>query len=116
MVKRHKPESARVVLITHPVHGAAAFARTLVEERLAACVNRIRLQSVYRWRGAIEEADEVLLLVKTSAVRLAALERALPRLHPSELPEFVALDPARVEARYRAWLLAETVPRRGRRA
>lgn len=103
---------ARVVLITHPARGARAFARLLVQRRLAACVNVVAVASVYRWRGALEESLERLLIVKTTAARLPALERALAREHPYELPECVALEPARVERRYLAWLSAET----GRRA
>ena len=104
--------SARVVLITHPTRGAAAFARGLVEERLAACVQRIPIRSTYRWKGAIEEASEVLLLVKTSAARLPALGRAVRAGHPYDVPELVVLAPAEVEARYGAWLAAETTPQR----
>jgi periplasmic divalent cation tolerance protein len=112
-----KREAARVVLITHPRRGARAFARELVARRLAACVNQLPLESVYRWRGAIEQGAEVLLLVKTDAARLSALERFVKDAHPYELPELVALEPARVEARYRAWLLAQIrpAPRRGKR-
>ena len=103
--------SARIVLITHPARGARAFARTLVERRMAACVNLLPIASVYRWRGALEEAREVLLIAKTSAARLSALERHVVAEHPYEVPECVALDPARVEPRYLAWLRAETQPR-----
>ena len=106
-------ESARVVLITYPVRGAAAFARRLIEERLAACVNRVPIRSTYRWQGKVEEAGEILLLVKTSAARLSALERAVRAGHPYELPEFVVLAPEQVEARYGVWLSTESAPRRG---
>jgi len=105
--------AARVVLITHPARGARAFAHGLVEKRLAACVNLLAFESVYRWRGAVEGGRERLLVVKTTAAKLAALERHLARAHPYDLPECVALAPARVERRYLAWLRAET---RGRGA
>ena len=107
--------SLRVVLITHPARGAAAFARDLVEKRLAACVNRLPIRSTYRWKGVLEEAGEVLLLVKTSAARIRALERAVRAGHPYELPEFVVLAPERVEARYGAWVAAESAALRGTR-
>ena len=101
---------ARIVLITHPGEGAAAFARRLVQERLAACVNLTEVTSVYRWQGTVEEEAERLLLVKTSAGRLAALEDYLDRNHPYDVPECVALAPDRVEPRYLAWLQAEVAP------
>src|SRR5688572_26758972 len=99
--------SARIVLITHPEAGAEDFARGLVEARLAACVNLLRAQSVYRWEGALHSDPEVLLLVKTMAPRLPELERHLARHHPYDVPECVALEPAHVEQRYQAWLSAE---------
>ena len=58
---------ARVCLVTHPVDGAQAFARRLVEERLAACVNVLPVTSVYRWEGAVQEDPESLLVIKTSS-------------------------------------------------
>jgi periplasmic divalent cation tolerance protein len=100
-------EEARVVLVTHPEAGAEDFAAGLVERRLAACVNLLPVRSVYRWQGAVERAPEVLLVVKTVAGRLPALERHLRERHPYDVPECVALDPVRVEPGYRAWLVAE---------
>lgn len=106
------PAAARLVLITHPRRGARDFARRLVAERLAACVNRLPVESTYRWQGALEEASEVLFVLKTTAARLAALERFLAREHPHRVFECVALDPARVAPRYLSWLRAETGARR----
>jgi len=101
---------ARVVLVTHPPRGARAFARALVAARLAACVNLVPLDSVYAWRGRIERARETLLVIKTTRVRLAALERHVAAHHPYDTPEFVAFTPVRVAAKYARWLRAETVP------
>ena len=82
------------------------LARTLVERHLAACVNLVpNLTSVYRWRGAVEEAAETLLLIKTTAERLPALEAALSELHSYEVPEFLALIPESTSQAYLAWLL-----------
>lgn len=105
---------ARWVVSTAPdVERARALARTLVEERLAACVSfQPGLASVYRWKGAVEEANEVLLLIKTTADRVPELERAFARLHPYEVPEFLVLEPTHVAAPYLAWLVAE-VERQG---
>lgn len=100
--------AARVVLVTHPVRGARAFARELVEQRLAACVNLVPVASLYRWKGKVESSRELLLVVKTTTRVLARLERHVRARHPYQCFEFVALAPARVERRYLAWLAAET--------
>ena len=101
------PSDARVVLITHPVEGAEAFAARIVERRLAACVNLAPVTSVYRWQGAIERENEVLMVAKTRADRLAALERLLSDEHPYDVPECVSIAPDHVEPSYLAWLLGE---------
>jgi periplasmic divalent cation tolerance protein len=106
--------AARVVLVTHPVRGARAFARGIVAARLAACVNLVPLASVYRWKGAIESAREVLLVIKSARGRVPALERHVRTAHPYDVPELVVLVPEHVEARYLAGLLAESRPARGR--
>lgn len=100
-------DSPRVVLTTAPdAVVARRLAHALVEARLAACVNLVPgLTSVYRWEGAVEEAQEVLCVVKTTAGRLAELEAFLEREHPYDVPECVALEPARVEPRYLGWLV-----------
>ena len=67
---------------------AERIADALVAERLAACVNILPgLRSVYRWQGAVERADEVLLLVKTTPDRVATVAALVAALHPYELPE-----------------------------
>lgn len=82
------------------------MAHVLVERRLAACVNLIpKLTSVYRWKGAIEEAEEVLLVMKTTKERLADLEAAMRELHPYEVPEFLVLPVESGSQPYLAWLL-----------
>lgn len=82
------------------------LARALVERRLAACVNLVpNLTSVYRWRGAVEEGVETLLLIKTTANQLPALEAALDELHSYEIPEFLAIAPETASQAYLAWLL-----------
>jgi periplasmic divalent cation tolerance protein len=100
-------QAACLVLIIHPLAGAEAFARTLVLERLAACVNRLPVSSVYRWEGAVEEAEEVLLIAKTVAGRLAELERHVHARHPYDVPEFVVLEPGHVAPPYLGWLRGE---------
>jgi periplasmic divalent cation tolerance protein len=90
---------------------AEAIAAQLVEARLAACVNMLApCRSVYRWQGQVERADEVPLLIKTTAARYPALEAALRAAHPYEVPEIVALPVARGLPDYLAWVAAETSP------
>ena len=100
----------RVVLVTAPdAEHARRIARALVEERLVACANLLTgVTSVYRWEGAVQEDAEVLLVLKTRAGRLDALEARLGALHPYDVPEFVALAPEHVAAPYLAWLVDAT--------
>jgi len=101
--------SARIVISTAgSPEEASRISRELVERRLAACVNRLSgLTSIYRWQGAIEEASEVLLIIKTSADRLPALEAALRELHSYEVPEFLVLPVASGSRAYLDWLFAQ---------
>jgi periplasmic divalent cation tolerance protein len=85
------------------------IARALVEERLAACVNVLPgVHSIYRWKGAVEEADEVLLVAKTRRTRAAALAARVRALHPYELPEVVALPVTDGSRAYLRWVVAES--------
>lgn len=90
---------------------ALTLARDLVERRLAACAQVLPgVDSVYRWRGRVEEAGESLLLIKTDADRLPALTRAIVERHPYELPEIIALQAAGGLDPYLQWLHDETRP------
>ncbi|MCJ0825613.1 divalent-cation tolerance protein CutA [Luteimonas sp. 50] len=100
------PVSVLVCFCTCPdTASALAIADALVGERLAACVNILPgLRSVYRWQGAIERADEALLLIKTVQDRLPALQARVAALHPHELPELVAVEVAGGLAAYLDWV------------
>ncbi len=90
---------------------ARQLARHLVESGLAACVNVLApCASTYRWRGALEEATEVPVLIKTTAQRYAELEAAIRARHPYELPEIVAVPLAHSLPAYLDWVVAETAP------
>lgn len=89
---------------------AGALASALVANRLAACVNVLApCRSVYRWKGRVEDAPEVPMLIKTTAARYAALEAAIRAHHPYELPEIIAVPIARGLPEYLAWVTAETL-------
>lgn len=88
---------------------AVRLARELVERRLAACVNVLNgCTSIYRWRGAVEQADEVPVLLKTRAARYAEVEAAIRELHPYEIPEVVAVPVGRGLPEYLEWVAEET--------
>ena len=88
---------------------AQTLAATLVTERLAACVNILApCRSIYRWQGAIESAQEIPLLIKTTMARYAALEAAIRARHPHELPEIIAVPIALGLPGYLSWVAAET--------
>ena len=101
----------RLVLTTVPPTHAHEIARALVDERLAACVSLVPgLRSIYRWRDAVHDEPETLLLVKTRAERLEALGARLVVLHPNEVPETLVLEPSGTGAAYLAWLLTQSEP------
>lgn len=88
---------------------AESIAAALVEQGLAACVNILApCRSVYRWQGQIERAEEVPLLVKTSAARYAEVEAAIRTLHPYKVPEILALPIEQGLPAYCNWVIAES--------
>jgi periplasmic divalent cation tolerance protein len=88
---------------------ATRIARTLVEERLAACVNRVPgVVSTYRWQGEVHEDAETLLVIKTTRECFDTLRKRLVELHPYEVPELVAFEITDGLAAYLDWLARET--------
>ncbi|MCP5267740.1 MAG: divalent-cation tolerance protein CutA [Zoogloeaceae bacterium] len=88
---------------------ADALASALVEQGLAACINVLApCRSIYRWQGEIERADEIPLLIKTSADRYGELEAAIQARHPYDVPEIIALPISHGLPDYLQWLAAET--------
>jgi periplasmic divalent cation tolerance protein len=96
----------RIVLSTAgSAEEASKIARQLVERRLAACVNIVpQIESIYRWQGQVESAQEWLLLIKTDAEQFPAIREAIRELNSYELPECVVLKIDDGEAEYLAWL------------
>jgi len=104
-----KSEVVAVLVSAPDAETARRIGRTLVEERLAACVNLVPgVSSIYRWRGAVEEASEVLMVVKTRAARADALAARVQALHPYELPEVVVLPVRGGSRAYLQWVAAES--------
>lgn len=85
---------------------AKSLAGALVRDKLAACVSTTAspVRSIYRWRGKVETATEVLMLIKTTRKRLAALEKEIRRLHGYETPEIIALPVVAGSKPYLKWL------------
>jgi periplasmic divalent cation tolerance protein len=84
---------------------AARIARALVDRGLAACVNVVApVESVYRWRGAVESAQEWLLLIKTSTALFERVRDAIRELHSYELPECIAITIDEGSAEYLRWM------------
>ncbi|MBI3271370.1 MAG: divalent-cation tolerance protein CutA [Planctomycetes bacterium] len=87
------------------------MARSLVEERFAACVNIIpKVASVYRWEEGVTEDEEQLLVIKTTADRLDGLIARVVQLHTYDVPEVIALPLVAGHSPYLAWLTASVVP------
>ncbi len=97
------------VLTTAPdAEVAERLGRTLVEERLAACANvLVGVTSIYRWKGKVEREAEVLVILKTTAERVEALQERVVELHPYDVPEVIALSVYTGHAPYLDWVRSE---------
>ena len=96
----------RVVLVTCGSMGEARkIGRSVVEKKLAACANIVPgVESIYRWKEKVERAREVLVVIKTTAVRLRELESEVKRLHSYEVPEFIVLPVVSGSLEYLSWI------------
>lgn len=102
----------RIALTNVPDRDTAQrIAQALIDEHLAACVNILApCRSVYRWQGAVEEAEEIPLLIKTRVDRIDALRERLLALHPYDLPELIAWQPRDAHVPYAQWVIDEAAP------
>lgn len=90
---------------------AEKIARSLVEERLAACANIVGpVRSIYRWKGKIEDTTEHLIILKTRASQYLHLQRRVKKLHTYEVPEIIALTLATGSPPYLDWVFDSTKP------
>jgi periplasmic divalent cation tolerance protein len=103
-------ERAVFVYTTWPsVVEAEKAGNALVGARLAACVNVLPgMISVYRWQGAVERAEEAVMIVKTRASLAEAVRASVKATHPYDTPAIVVIPAESVDERYFAWILAET--------
>ena len=107
----NKVSQARVVLVTcGTLTEGRRIALKVLKKRLVACVNIVLspVVSFYIWKGKIERAREYLLVIKTTAKRLADLQREVERLHSYEVPEFLVLPVSSGSPHYLSWLTEST--------
>lgn len=101
----NSPDSACVVLTTTSSRDEARMlAGKLVENRLAACVQILPIESVYTWKDAVQRDDEILLLIKTRSALYAPLEAFIKEVHSYEVPEVVLLPAEAVSESYLRWI------------
>jgi periplasmic divalent cation tolerance protein len=100
--------NARIVLTTAgSAEEARKIAQTLVEKRLAACINIVpQVESVYRWEGKVETAAEFMLVIKTTTAAFAGVRAAIQKLHSYDVPECVMLEVSDGETKYLDWISA----------
>jgi periplasmic divalent cation tolerance protein len=100
----------RIVLVTcASIAEARRIGRSAVKKRLAACANIFPgVESIYRWKGKVERAREVLVVMKTTVARLPALEKEVNRMHGYEVPEFIVLPVVAGSREYLKWVEENT--------
>jgi len=100
----------RIVLVTcGSIAEARKIGRNVVKNKLAACANIVPgVESIYRWKGKVERAPEVLVVIKTTVNRLPELEREVKQLHSYDVPEFIVLPIIAGSRKYLAWLQQST--------
>jgi len=104
-------DQALVVLVTaSSVDEARQIARGLLESRLAACVNVVPVESLFRWEGALQQETEALMIIKTRAGVFDRLAQAIKAAHSYDVPEIIALPIAAGSAEYLKWIEDEVTP------
>lgn len=105
-------DELRTMLMTAPdLETGEAIARRVVEERLAACANVVPgVSSIFRWEGEVQEAREVLVILKTTEERAAELSQRIVELHPYDVPEVLALPVSSGFEPYLEWVRTSSEP------
>ena len=102
-----------VIVSTYPdKKSISKVAHVVVERKLAACVNYTKINSVYSWKGKIEDAGEFLALFKTTAKSKQQLKEEIAKSHPYEVPEIVELKMDSISIPYMKWLEESTLGRK----
>lgn len=100
--------SVQIVLVTAPADAAEELAKQAVESRLAACANLLGpVKSVFRWDGAVQIEQEVLLMIKTTSSAYPELEKMLQRAHPYDVPEILPISTSGGLSSYVQWVFDE---------
>lgn len=109
MFRKIVSQEVRLVFCTFPDIGKARQIGTaLIERQLAACVNLVPgVESIYRWEGKVEQAQEILGIFKTTRCACERLKQALAELHPYDVPEIVVVEPTDVAEPYARWVGGE---------
>jgi periplasmic divalent cation tolerance protein len=100
-----------LLILTNVPDAASAekLARALIDSRAAACVNILAAcRSIYRWQGAVETANEIPLLIKSTAAHYPLVEQIVRTQHPYDLPELIAIPITQGLPAYLDWLVTET--------
>ncbi len=98
-------DSRLIAMVSCPQDEADRLARRIIESKLAACVNCVpNIRSTYRWQGRIEQENESLLLIKTTAAGFDALKAKIVNWHPYELPEVIAVEIIAGHTPYLDWI------------
>jgi periplasmic divalent cation tolerance protein len=96
--------TTRVVLCTAPLEAGQQLVRTLVEEQLVACGNIVQVNSIYRWKGAVQTENEALIIFKTTSEAWPRLKERVPELHPYDVPELLLLGVVDGHEPYLQWV------------
>lgn len=109
LIKKSAGQVFVVLVTTETKEAAVRIGEKMVTAKLAACANIIPgVQSIYRWKGKVVKAQEVLLMLKSTKTRYPALEKAIKSMHAYEIPEIIALPVKEGLDRYIGWVRSET--------
>ncbi len=108
-IRKKQAEQVLVILVTVANRKEAVrIGHEMVRRKLAACANVIPgIQSIYRWKGKVAKAQEVLLILKSTKPRYRALEKAIKTMHVYEVPEIIALPVTEGLEAYVGWVRSE---------